>query len=182
MCIKLNPNNKICKNKQVQFPSFNEHFHITIDKDKYQFLNFCQSCGSINELYNILSSSNSFNPQKFNNILRVLLRYNIISISLPLHINNDRSPVTSNVNSLHFKIRFQSTNDILRSGRITGIALDPWNCVGCGSCVRACPTGAIVMIDGKAHLNDKCDLCGACCGSCPYDILQCIYKIVITTG
>ena len=43
--------------------------------------------------------------------------------------------------------------------------IDPAVCLGCGSCVRACPEGAILgMIDGKAELIEpaSCIGHGAC--------------------
>ncbi len=49
------------------------------------------------------------------------------------------------------------------------IEIDEGLCDGCGDCVRACPEGAIQLVDGKARLvaDDYCDGLGACVGECP---------------
>lgn len=41
-------------------------------------------------------------------------------------------------------------------------------CVGCESCVGACPVSAISVTDGKAKVDaDACVECGTCVGTCP---------------
>lgn len=49
------------------------------------------------------------------------------------------------------------------------IKIDAEKCNGCGSCIPACPEGAIQVIDGKARLISDlfCDGLGACLGECP---------------
>jgi len=42
------------------------------------------------------------------------------------------------------------------------------NCTGCRLCLRACPYGAIDMVEDKARFNDKCTQCGACASSCKF--------------
>jgi Fe-S-cluster-containing hydrogenase component 2 len=46
-------------------------------------------------------------------------------------------------------------------------------CVGCESCVPACPVEAISMVDGKAVLDqDKCNQCKTCIDSCPVTAIK----------
>lgn len=40
-------------------------------------------------------------------------------------------------------------------------------CSGCESCIDSCPYTAIVMKEGKAFINEYCQLCRACLGVCP---------------
>ncbi|MGI6093198.1 MAG: electron transfer flavoprotein subunit alpha [Veillonellaceae bacterium] len=40
-------------------------------------------------------------------------------------------------------------------------------CIGCGTCVNACPFGAIAMETNKAVITDGCTQCGACTEACP---------------
>ncbi len=56
------------------------------------------------------------------------------------------------------------------------INIDLDKCIGCAHCMKACPTEAIRINDGKAVLNpDRCVDCGECFRVCPtnaYSILQ----------
>ena len=48
------------------------------------------------------------------------------------------------------------------------VLLDPEKCIGCTTCVRHCPTEAIRVVDGRAHINvDRCIDCGECIRVCP---------------
>jgi formate hydrogenlyase subunit 6/NADH:ubiquinone oxidoreductase subunit I len=51
--------------------------------------------------------------------------------------------------------------------------LDPVRCDGSGSCVGACPTGAI-RLDGPTWSLDvgACIFCGACARACPRDAIR----------
>ena len=41
------------------------------------------------------------------------------------------------------------------------------DCVSCGACAGACPTGAIFEGDDHFEINSDCVSCGACMDSCP---------------
>ncbi len=45
-------------------------------------------------------------------------------------------------------------------------------CTGCGLCVKACPYGAVEVVEGKAVLNDRCTLCGACIEACRHGCIR----------
>lgn len=48
------------------------------------------------------------------------------------------------------------------------VYLDESRCVGCTTCVRRCPTQAIRVRDGKAHITEeRCIDCGECIRACP---------------
>ncbi|MEQ1663552.1 MAG: NAD(P)-binding domain-containing protein [Thiobacillus sp.] len=54
---------------------------------------------------------------------------------------------------------------------------DPLRCIGSGSCTKACPEGALGLVDGKAHLINPtvCIGHGACLASCPFDAIQLVF-------
>jgi NAD-dependent dihydropyrimidine dehydrogenase PreA subunit len=45
-------------------------------------------------------------------------------------------------------------------------------CIGCGTCTTVCPTGAISVRHGKAHVDEGlCTHCEACVAACPQQAL-----------
>ncbi len=46
--------------------------------------------------------------------------------------------------------------------------IDPEKCIGCGACVRVCPSGTLSVEDGKARVTGDRSLgCGHCAAVCP---------------
>lgn len=53
-----------------------------------------------------------------------------------------------------------------------GFTIREDGCDGCMSCMRACPTHAIRVKDGKArYAPDRCIDCGTCLTACPRDVI-----------
>ncbi len=61
---------------------------------------------------------------------------------------------------------------------MAAIWLDVTRCTGCGACVEICPTSALTLVEGKAHLDDAlCKGCEACIQACPAGALQAVLEI-----
>jgi electron transfer flavoprotein alpha subunit/NAD-dependent dihydropyrimidine dehydrogenase PreA subunit len=45
-------------------------------------------------------------------------------------------------------------------------------CIGCRACVKACPFGAMELVNAKAVCLDACNLCGICVESCRFDAIE----------
>ena len=52
-------------------------------------------------------------------------------------------------------------------------------CTGCGQCVAACPTGALVLVAGYADLADpdSCAYCADCEDLCPQGAISLPFEI-----
>jgi NAD-dependent dihydropyrimidine dehydrogenase PreA subunit len=50
--------------------------------------------------------------------------------------------------------------------------VDLEKCIGCGYCVRDCPTGAVRLVRKKAVISEACTECGACTRVCEQAALQ----------
>ncbi|MCU0464445.1 MAG: 4Fe-4S binding protein [Anaerolineae bacterium] len=56
--------------------------------------------------------------------------------------------------------------------------ITPWidrtRCIGCGECVRQCPTGALMRHEGKAAIfaPDRCTACAVCEEHCPVGAVE----------
>lgn len=51
-------------------------------------------------------------------------------------------------------------------------------CVACGSCVKACPLGAVSVYKGMYAVveDEKCVGCGSCARACPAGIISIIKR------
>ncbi|WP_088336231.1 4Fe-4S binding protein [Methanopyrus sp. KOL6] len=50
---------------------------------------------------------------------------------------------------------------------------DASECEGCGECMRACPTGVLLVSVGYVEADaSKCRACGACDRACPASALR----------
>lgn len=61
--------------------------------------------------------------------------------------------------------------------------IDPQKCDGCGLCVRACPTKALGLQDGKAFVANPlaCEYNGLCEAVCPTQAITRPFEIVIAS-
>ena len=62
---------------------------------------------------------------------------------------------------------------IISQGVVMRIMIDMRKCHGSGECIKACPHGALHIVDGKAVVDHaRCDLDGLCLPACPNDAID----------
>ena len=60
--------------------------------------------------------------------------------------------------------------------RFHSVTLDTDACKGCINCIKRCPTEAIRVRDGKAHIiTERCIDCGECIRVCPHHAKKAVY-------
>ncbi len=56
------------------------------------------------------------------------------------------------------------------------VRVDEGRCNGCNLCVRACPSSALALVDGRAEMRTgaavQCMACGACTAICPGEAIE----------
>jgi electron transfer flavoprotein alpha subunit len=62
------------------------------------------------------------------------------------------------------------------------IIIDKDKCTGCETCIGSCPFEAIVMKEGKAEVNEYCQMCMACLPVCPEGAIKEIKEAVPDSG
>lgn len=74
------------------------------------------------------------------------------------------------------KYELDGIRDCVAASRLAGgDKMCPNGCIGLGTCVAACPFGAISVVDGVAAVSyEKCKACGMCVSACPKGIIKLI--------
>ena len=81
---------------------------------------------------------------------------------------------------LSLRQNYQLTNFFIMNQLNNKVKLILKNCIGCGECVKVCPTNAIPQtligyISTLAEIDtDKCDGCGECVRVCSYGAIDVI--------
>jgi len=57
-------------------------------------------------------------------------------------------------------------------GQTMAVTIDKEKCTACGSCVDACPVGAIKMEDKATVDEEVCIDCGTCVDECPVEAIS----------
>jgi electron transfer flavoprotein alpha subunit len=60
------------------------------------------------------------------------------------------------------------------------IVVDTKKCTGCKECLTTCPYDAIEMREGKAFINEYCQICMTCLNACPEGAIEEIKDIPVT--
>lgn len=83
-----------------------------------------------------------------------------------------------NCSSAVMKYEYMGIQDCVAEEKLSGGAKKcPYGCLGLGSCMRACPFGAISIVSGIAVVNpEKCQACGQCLKTCPKGIIHFVPK------
>ena len=103
------------------------------------------------------------------------LLYYLVPLALMIvwNLNNRRRREATNAAQLR-----ENLNAGLTEPASLHPVIDPRKCMGCGSCVSACPeSGVLGLIQGKAHLIQPthCIGHGACKQACPLDAITLVF-------
>lgn len=79
-------------------------------------------------------------------------------------------PLIRDQYSFHSK---ELKTDAVKSKTFKYPKIDIELCTGCGSCINACPSEAISLVDGKAFIEeDICTNCRICENKCPVEAIS----------
>jgi ferredoxin len=72
------------------------------------------------------------------------------------------------------KYRYEGLRDCVSGMALgEGAILCPYGCLGLGTCIAVCPSGAISIRDGAAMVDqDRCTSCFQCISACPRKIIR----------
>lgn len=91
----------------------------------------------------------------------------------------DTTPLVAHVNcrggvNAKQKYRYEGIQDCTAASKISGGPMEcQYGCLGLGTCVKACPYGAISIVNGVAEVySDKCRACRKCVAACPRHIIS----------